>query len=132
VLLFQEPTFREELSASIFRVTRIDELGTTLTVTSNQRTLRRNFNFLEKQYLSETISQHSLYKKEMNTLHASPTSRFFLEDSYPQLDPVYSYITYNHIPSDLCTKLGVPFLSLPGLLQVQSNYLNTRRIHYFK
>jgi hypothetical protein len=30
----------EELSASISRVTRIGELGTTLAVTSNQRTLR--------------------------------------------------------------------------------------------
>jgi hypothetical protein len=29
----------EELSASIIRVTRIGELGTTLAVTSNQRTL---------------------------------------------------------------------------------------------
>jgi hypothetical protein len=32
----------EELSASIIRVTKIDELGTTLAVTSNRRTLRRN------------------------------------------------------------------------------------------
>jgi hypothetical protein len=32
----------EELSASIIRVTRIDELGTSLAVTSNRRTLRRN------------------------------------------------------------------------------------------
>jgi hypothetical protein len=32
----------EELSAST-RVTRIDELGTTLAITSNRRTLRRNF-----------------------------------------------------------------------------------------
>jgi hypothetical protein len=32
----------EELSAFIIRVTRIGELGTTLTVTSNRRTLRRN------------------------------------------------------------------------------------------
>jgi hypothetical protein len=31
-----------ELSASIIRVTRIGELGTTLAVTSNQPTLRRN------------------------------------------------------------------------------------------
>jgi hypothetical protein len=31
----------EELSASIIRVTRIDELGTTPAVTSNRRTLRR-------------------------------------------------------------------------------------------
>jgi hypothetical protein len=32
----------EELSASIIRVTRIGELGPTLAVTSNWRTLRRN------------------------------------------------------------------------------------------
>jgi hypothetical protein len=32
----------EELSASIIGVTRIGELGTTLAVTSNLRTLRRN------------------------------------------------------------------------------------------
>jgi hypothetical protein len=32
----------EELSASIIRVTRIVELGTTLAVTSNRRTLRQN------------------------------------------------------------------------------------------
>jgi hypothetical protein len=32
----------EELSASIISVTRIGELGTTLAVTSNRRTLRRN------------------------------------------------------------------------------------------
>jgi hypothetical protein len=32
----------EKLSASFIGVTRIDELGTTLAVTSNRRTLRRN------------------------------------------------------------------------------------------
>jgi hypothetical protein len=32
----------EELSVSIIRVTRIGELGTTVAVTSNRRTLRRN------------------------------------------------------------------------------------------
>jgi hypothetical protein len=32
----------EELSASFIRVTRIGELGTTLAVTNNRRTLRRN------------------------------------------------------------------------------------------
>jgi hypothetical protein len=32
----------EEISASIIRVTGIGELGTTLAVTSNQRTVRRN------------------------------------------------------------------------------------------
>jgi hypothetical protein len=33
----------EELSASFIRVKRIGELGITLAVTSNRRTLRRNF-----------------------------------------------------------------------------------------
>jgi hypothetical protein len=32
----------EELSASFIRVTRIDELGTTLAVPSNRRSLRKN------------------------------------------------------------------------------------------
>jgi hypothetical protein len=32
----------KELSTSIIRVTRIGELGTTLVVSSNRRTLRRN------------------------------------------------------------------------------------------
>jgi hypothetical protein len=32
----------EERSASFIRVTKINELGTTLAVTSNRRTLRRN------------------------------------------------------------------------------------------
>jgi hypothetical protein len=38
------PCVSEELSASFIRVTRIGELGTTLAVTSNRRTLRRNTN----------------------------------------------------------------------------------------
>jgi hypothetical protein len=36
----------EELSASIIRVTKTDVLGTTLAVTSNRRTLRRNTNWV--------------------------------------------------------------------------------------
>jgi hypothetical protein len=36
----------EELSASFIRVTRIGELGTTLAVTSNRRTLRRNTSYI--------------------------------------------------------------------------------------
>jgi hypothetical protein len=35
-----------ELSASFIRVTRIGELGTTLAVTSNRRTLQRNTKYL--------------------------------------------------------------------------------------
>jgi hypothetical protein len=44
----------EERSASIIRVTRIGELGTTLTVTSNRRTLRRN-NSYESSVLARAI-----------------------------------------------------------------------------
>jgi hypothetical protein len=36
----------EERSASLIRVTRIDELGATLPVSSNRRTLRRNISNL--------------------------------------------------------------------------------------
>jgi hypothetical protein len=36
----------EELSASFIRVTRIDEIGTTLDVSSNRHTLRRNTKWL--------------------------------------------------------------------------------------
>jgi hypothetical protein len=35
----------EELSASIIRVTRISEVGTTLAITNNRRTLRRSTKF---------------------------------------------------------------------------------------
>jgi hypothetical protein len=41
-----ETEVSEELSASIIRVTRIGELGTTLSVTSNRRTLQKNNNTL--------------------------------------------------------------------------------------
>jgi hypothetical protein len=39
---FVRTEISEKLSASFIRVTRLDELGTTLAVTSNRRTLRRN------------------------------------------------------------------------------------------
>jgi hypothetical protein len=60
----------EELSASFIRVTRIGELGTTLDITGNRRTLRRNINRLsystalllpEKMLLSRTISNRFLF-----------------------------------------------------------------------
>jgi hypothetical protein len=44
----------EELSASFIRVTGIGELGTTLAVTSNRRTLRRNTLMKEALSSSET------------------------------------------------------------------------------
>jgi hypothetical protein len=42
----------EELGASIIRVTRIGELGTTLAVTSKRLKLQTNTNFLIKESLS--------------------------------------------------------------------------------
>jgi hypothetical protein len=48
----------EELSASIIRVTRIGELGTTLSVTSNRHTLRKPAKTFEnlKSYLSNLVN----------------------------------------------------------------------------
>jgi hypothetical protein len=46
----------EELSASIIRVTRIDELGTTLAVTSNRCTLPRRIK------IDDTLSDYHLIK----------------------------------------------------------------------
>jgi hypothetical protein len=48
----------EELSASFIGMTRICELGTTLAVTSNRRTLRRN---------------RKLYNGEFHNLYSSPS-----------------------------------------------------------
>jgi hypothetical protein len=46
----------EELSASIIKLTRIVELGTTLAVTSNRRTLRKNSKFRLKLFLVQRLS----------------------------------------------------------------------------
>jgi hypothetical protein len=51
----------EELSASFIRVTRIGELGTTLAVTSNRRTLRRNI----------TAFLRTVHQLLVNILHRS-------------------------------------------------------------
>jgi hypothetical protein len=45
----------EELSACLVRVTRIGELGTTLAVTSNRHTLRRNTNWYWRNIPEDTI-----------------------------------------------------------------------------
>jgi hypothetical protein len=46
----------EELSASFIRVTRIGELGTTLAVTGNQHTLRRNAKLMKEALSSSETS----------------------------------------------------------------------------
>jgi hypothetical protein len=45
----------DEISASIIRVTRIGELGTTLAVTINRRTLRRNTKLVGFEVLTAVV-----------------------------------------------------------------------------
>jgi demethoxyubiquinone hydroxylase (CLK1/Coq7/Cat5 family) len=47
----------KELSAFIIRVTRIGELGTTLVVTSNRRTLRRNTISSQRASVAHALAQ---------------------------------------------------------------------------
>jgi hypothetical protein len=61
----------EELSASIIMMTRIVELGTTLAVTSNRRTLQRNTTILTRatrRNIPEDVILHVLNKSHMNIL----------------------------------------------------------------
>jgi hypothetical protein len=56
----------EELSASFIRVTRIGELGTTLAVTSDRRTLRRNTRATRSNIPEDTIL-HSLRRQTLKS-----------------------------------------------------------------
>jgi hypothetical protein len=57
----------EELSDSIIRVTRIGELGTTLAVTSNRRTLRRN-TIVSSSPILVTLMKEALISSETSVL----------------------------------------------------------------
>jgi hypothetical protein len=73
----------EGLSASIIRVTRIGELGTTLAVTSNRRTLRRNTKCISSQgasvasygYVSSSPILVTLMKEALSSSEASVLTR---------------------------------------------------------
>jgi hypothetical protein len=58
----------EKLSASFIRVTRIGELGTTLAVTSNRRTLRRNTKSSEFTVIPKYLNVH-ICKRFVRCLH---------------------------------------------------------------
>jgi hypothetical protein len=59
----------EELTASFIRVTRIGELVTTLALTSNRRTLRRNTNSIKTQATKEYGERgHSLIILDLGTV----------------------------------------------------------------
>jgi hypothetical protein len=65
----------EELSASIIRVTRIDELGTTLAVTSNRSTLWRNTKVRRLLVTASVVpSSQILVTLMMEALSSSETS----------------------------------------------------------
>jgi hypothetical protein len=71
----------EELSSSFIRVTRIGELGTTLAVTSNPRTLRRNTLFI---YLS---------RERPPLLASGQSSRLQIQRSRVRLMALPDYLT---------------------------------------
>jgi hypothetical protein len=70
----------EELSATIIKVTRIGELGTTLAVTSNRRTLRRNTKLLLRSVRRLLVTADVVYSSQilvtlmMEALRSSETS----------------------------------------------------------
>jgi hypothetical protein len=65
----------EELSAYFIRVTRIGELGTTLAVTSNRRTLRRNTSTVRRLLVTASVVPSSpILVTLMEALSSSETS----------------------------------------------------------
>jgi hypothetical protein len=79
----------EVLSASFIRVTRIDELGTMLAVTSNRRTLRRNMSYnvltrATRRNIPEVAILHSHRSENLKSYKTKPN---FIRSSFHSVLP---------------------------------------------
>jgi hypothetical protein len=91
----------EEFSASSVKVTRIGELGATLDVISNRRTLRRNTSdFLFSYIIRVTSSVASLY---VDQLEATPKTRLLLVTKTSRTTGIM------HLISDFEIKFQCPY-----------------------
>jgi hypothetical protein len=86
----------EELSASFIRVTRIGELGTTLAVTSNLRTLRRLL------VTATVVPSSTILVTPMKEALSSPKHRFIKEPHgvTSQKTPFFNTLFVGVLPDD--------------------------------
>jgi hypothetical protein len=87
----------EERSASVIMVTEISELGTTLAVTCNRRTLRRKAKIVPSSPILVTLMMEELCSPETSVLTRA-TQRKIPEDGIPHShchENLRSYIAYD-------------------------------------
>jgi hypothetical protein len=109
----------EESSASIIRVTRIGELRTTLAVTSNRRTLRRNAKSYKDKYFVFLRSLRRLLVTA-NVVASSPILvSLMMEVICSTETSVLTRTTSRNIPDD-----GISLLTFNGMRVVTSQRLH--------